>query len=258
MKIIVLVKVVPDTWGDRLLSLDTGLALRDASDYVLDEICERALELALRHAEANPGTEIVALCMGPTEVAPSLRRVLALGADSVLHVVDDTLSGSDLGTTADVLAAAIRYAGFDLVISGNQSTDGSGGVLPAMIAEHLNLPHATALQSVTITTESVVGSRASDRGIAEVYAELPAVVSITEASPDPRVPNFKGIMAAKKKPIETISLTELELNVDVSGTPRSIVLAVAERPPRTTGVKIVDEGDAGTQLAEFLIQKRLV
>ncbi|MDL9979300.1 electron transfer flavoprotein subunit beta/FixA family protein [Microbacterium sp. ASV49] len=257
MRIVVLVKEVPDTYGDRKLDLETGLADRAASETVLDEIGERALEVALSYADAHAGTEVVVLSMSPESAAATVRKGLAMGAASAVQVVDERLAGADLGLTAEVLAAAAKRTGFDLILAGNGSTDGVGGVIPAMVAEILDLPHATNLNSVELTDTSVSGERATDGGTMRVKASLPAVVSITERLPDARFPNFKGIMAAKKKPFETLSLGDLEIDADDPAAARSIMIQVSEKPPRAAGVKIVDEGDAGEQLAEFLIQNRL-
>lgn len=257
MKIVVLVKEVPDTYGDRKLSLETGLADRAASESVLDEISERALEVALSYADRNAGTEVVVLSVAPESAAATVRKGLAMGAASAVQVIDEGLLGADLGLTAEVLAAALRRTGFDLVIAGNQSTDGSGGMLPAMVAELLDVPAATYLSSVEISDAGVTGVRASDAAAVQVSAVLPAVVSITEALPDARFPNFKGIMAAKKKPFETLSLEDLGIDPHDPNASRSIVIGLTEKPPRQAGVKIVDEGDAGEKLAEYLIQNRL-
>jgi len=258
MKIFVLVKEVPDTYGDRKLDLETGLADRDAGDVVLDEITERALEVALSHADKNEGTEVVALAMAPGGSTASVRRALAIGAGSAVHIADEQLAGADLGLTAETLAAAIRRAEPDLVITGNLSTDGSGGVMAAMLAEYLGWAHATALTSVEITPEGISGTRGADAGAQPVSASLPAVISITEALPDARFPNFKGIMAAKKKPLEVLGLDDLGVSADPAAAPRTIMTAVAEKPPRAAGVKIVDEGDAAEKLVEYLVQNRLV
>lgn len=258
MKIIVLVKEVPDTWGERKLTLETGLADRGASDTVLDEIGERALEVALTHADKNPGTEVIVMSMAPEGSAATVRKALAMGATSAVHIADEALVGADLGLTAEVLAAAIARTGFDLIITGNLSTDGVGGVMPAMVAELLRVPVASALTSVEITPEKVAGQRVADGGTMDVEAVLPAVISITERLPDARFANFKGIMAAKKKPFETLSLADLEVNADDPDAARSIVISIADKPPRDAGVKITDEGDAGQKLAEFLVQNRLV
>ncbi|GAA3199157.1 electron transfer flavoprotein subunit beta/FixA family protein [Microbacterium terregens] len=258
MKIVVLVKEVPDTYGDRKLSLETGLADRAASETVLDEIGERALEVALSYADKNADAEIVVLSMAPAGSAATVRKGLAMGAGSAVHVADEGLVGADLGLTAEVLAAAVRRTGFDLVIAGNVSTDGSGGVMASMVAELLDVPAATALNSVVIGDGTVSGERASDAATMRVSAALPAVISITERLPDARFPNFKGIMAAKKKPFETLSLADLAIEPEDAGASRSIVLGLSEKPPRQAGTKIVDEGDAGQKLAEFLVQNRLV
>ena len=257
MKIVVLVKEVPDTYGDRKLSLETGLADRGANEAVIDEIGERALELALSYADAHEGTDVVVLSLAPESATATLRKGLAMGAGSAVHVCDEALRGADLGLTAETLAAAIRRTGFDLVVTGNLSTDGTGGMIPAMLAELLDVPHATSLASVSIADGSVSGTRPVDDGVQQVSAQLPAVISITEALPGPRFPNFKGIMAAKKKPLEVIGLTDLGVAADDPEAARSIMLSVAERPPRAAGVKIVDDGDAGGKIAAFLIENRL-
>ncbi|GAB3808751.1 electron transfer flavoprotein subunit beta/FixA family protein [Humibacter antri] len=257
MKIVVLLKEVPDTYGDRKLDLETGIVDRAAGETVLDEIGERSLEVALSYADGHPDTEIVLLSMGPESAQSSIRRGLAMGASSAVQVVDESLLGADLGLTSEVLSAALRRTGFDLVIAGNESTDGSGGVIPAMIAERVGVPQLTALASVDIVEASVSGRRVLDDGVATVSASLPAVISITESLPDARMANIKGIMAAKKKPYETLSLQDLGVVAEREDAPRSIMIAVSERPPRGAGVKIFDEGDAGEQLAEFLVQNRL-
>jgi electron transfer flavoprotein beta subunit len=257
MRIVVLVKEVPDTYCDRRLSLETGLADRGATESVLDEIGERSLEVALSFADKNPDTEVVVLSMGPESAQATVRKGLAMGAGSAVQVVDDGLLGADLGLTAEVLAAAVRRTGFDLVVAGNQSTDGSGGMLAAMVAEWLDVPAATNLNSVEITADAIRGERATDGGTAHVTAALPAVISITERLPDARFPNFKGIMAAKKRPFETLSLEDLAIDPDDATASRSIMIGVSEKPPRQAGTKIVDEGDAGQKLAEFLVANRL-
>lgn len=253
MKIVVLIKEVPDTWGERRLDLETGLVDRAASASVLDEIDERAVEAALAHADAHPGTEVVVLTMAPASATATVRKALAMGATSAVHIVDDALRGADLLLTADVLAAAIRRTGFDLVVAGNLSTDGGGGVVPAMVAELLGVPQLTALSSLEVTDDAVYGDRVSDAGTMRVSAPLPAVVSVTEALPEGRFTTFKGIMAAKKKPYETLDAAEVGVEAEDPAQARYIMLAVAERPPREAGTKIVDEGDAGEKLAAYLV-----
>jgi electron transfer flavoprotein beta subunit len=257
MKIVVLVKETPDTYGERRIDLETGLADRAASDIVIDEICERALELAVAHAEKNPGTEVVALSMAPVAAEATLRKALAIGADSAIQIVDDELVGADIMLTGRTIAAALTRIGFDLVIAGNRSTDGQGGVLPAILAELLQVPSATNLDAAAITADGVTGSRTSDASTMDVAVSLPAVVSVSERMPEARFPSFKGIMAAKKKPFETLDLAALTVAADDPAEAHAIVVAAAERPARAAGTKIVDEGDAGTRLAAYLVENRL-
>jgi electron transfer flavoprotein beta subunit len=257
MKIVVLVKEVPDTYSERKLNLETGLVDREANDRVLDEISERATETAVSFAEANPGTEVVVLSVGPASVPSALRKALAMGATSGFHVLDAGLSGADLTLTAEVLAKAVERIGFDLVIAGDVSTDGNAGAIPAMMAERLGVAHATSLDTLVISDAGIRGERETDGGVITITAQLPAIVSISERLPDARFPGFKGIMAAKKKAIDTASLAELGVDADAD-QPRSIMIAVSEKPTRSAGIKIVDDGDAGTQLADYLVQNRLV
>lgn len=255
MKIIVLLKQVPDTYEERRLDTATGILDREASEPIIDEIVERAIETALSYKDAHKDTEIVLLSMGPDSVTASLRKALSLGADSAVHVLDDELAGSDLARTAAVLATALATTGYDLIIAGNESTDGRGGVIPAMVAEHLHLPHLTAIDSVEITADRISGVRETENGTLDVHASLPAVISITERAPEVRFPNFKGILGAKKKPITVVSLSEL----GVAEVPaRSVIVSTTERPARTAGKKIVDDGNAAVELAEFLAAGHLI
>jgi electron transfer flavoprotein beta subunit len=263
MRIVVLMKPVPDTYGQRVLDLETGLADRAASETVIDEIGERALEAALRHAESGGDAEVVVLSMAPAGAQTALRKALAMGAAAAVHVADERLAGADYVRTAEVLAAALRKTGFDLVIAGDASTDGNGGVMVAMLAELLEIPGITRLESLEIGADAVRGTRATDGGEMVVSAPLPAVVSITEALPDPRFPALRGIMNAKKKPVELLALDDLPLDevgapLDETAAPRSIMTAVAQRPPREAGTIITDEGDAGERIAAFLAERRLV
>lgn len=258
MKIVVLIKQVPDTYEDRTLDTATGVLERSASEKVIDDVTERALEVALSYKDGDKSTEVVVLSMGPESTTVALRKALAAGADSAVHVLDDALGGSDIGWTASVLAAALKRTGFDLIIAGNESTDGRGGVVPAMIAEYLDLPHLSYLNSVALTESSASGVRAGEDGTSNVHVALPAVLSVTDRMPEARFPNFKGIMTAKKKPLDVVSLADLGLDPAFPGLSRSVVLSTVVRPGRTSGVKIVDEGNAAVELAEFLTAQRLI
>ncbi len=255
MKIVVLVKQVPDTAEERKLDPATGQLDRAAADSVVDEINERALEAALRIKDANKGTEVVAMTMGPDDATQALRKALSMGADSGVHIVDDSLSGADTGRTAATLAAALRSTGFDVVMAGNESTDGRAGVVPAMVAEHLQLPLLGSLLSAEITDHRVRGVRQGEGGTLNVHAGLPAILTVTERFPEARFPNFKGILTAKRKPVITLSVADLGVPV---GASRAVVVSTVERPPRAPGRKLIDDGTTADELAEFLVANRLV
>jgi electron transfer flavoprotein beta subunit len=257
MRIVVLWKEVPDTYEVRRLDLETGLADRAATDAVVDEIDERAMELALSHREAGEDVEVVALTMAPRSAEATVRKALAMGADSAVQIVGDALLGADLTLTAETLAAALRRIGFDLVVAGDASTDGASGMIPAMLAELLGVAQLTALDAVTIAGSTVSGSRTSDTGTVRVSAQLPAVVSITEALPAGRLVGFKGLALAKRKPVELLDASELGADPMDPGAARSIMIAIAARPDRAQGVTIQDDGDAGRRLADFLVEHGL-
>ncbi|WP_411732603.1 electron transfer flavoprotein subunit beta/FixA family protein [Paeniglutamicibacter sp.] len=254
MKIVVLIKQVPDTAEERRLSPDTGRVDREATDPVIDEITERALELALTLKDRDKSTEVVVATMGPAEASKAIRKALSMGADSGIHVLDDSLAGADMVLTAAALAAALRETGADLVIAGNESTDGRAGMIPAMIAEHLGLPLLGSLVSAEIGSDAVTGVRLSEVGTQDVTASYPAVLTVTERFEEARFPNFKGIMGAKRKPVATISASELGISAEV----RSTVLDLAQSPARTAGRKIVDDGNAAAELVDFLAARRLI
>ncbi|RKS90081.1 electron transfer flavoprotein beta subunit [Microbacterium sp. AG790] len=258
MHIVVLIKEVPDTYGDRRISLETGLVDREGSERVADEIGERAVEVGLTLQAANEGSTVTVICMGPASAETAVRKALAMGADSAVLISDDGLVGADLTLTAEVLAAALLRESPDLVLTGNVSTDGGGGVLGAMLAEHLELPHLTNLSAIEIAGDVVSGTRMTENGTVRLAAELPAVASITDALPDPRFPAFKGIMAAKKKPLTRLDAEELGADTDGARAPRAIVISAAARPPRAAGITITDDGEGGRRLAEYLIAEKLV
>ncbi|MGA7206514.1 MAG: electron transfer flavoprotein subunit beta/FixA family protein [Specibacter sp.] len=255
MKIVVLIKQVPDTSDERTLDPATGWLNRDAGDNIVDEINERALEVALQVKDQDKSTEIVVLAMGPDEATKAIRKALSMGADSGIHVLDDSLAGADAARTAAVLAAALKDTAADVILAGNESTDGRGGVVPAMVAEHLGLPLVGSLASIDLASGLVSGERQGENGTLSVSCALPAVVTVTERTAEARFPNFKGILTAKRKPVTTLAVAEL----DVPATPaHTVVVSTAERPARVAGTKIVDDGAAGTLLAEYLIENRLV
>lgn len=254
MNIVVLMKQVPDTYSDRTLRPSDGRLDRESSESVVDEIDTRAIEAALQLAEESGG-EVTLLTMGPEAAADALRKGLSMGATRAMHVVDDALAGSDALRTSEVLAAAIRKASPDLVISGNSSTDGGMGVVPSMVAERLQWPQLTSLSTLRISGRAVGGTRVAEGSVLALSAELPVVVSVTEKVNEPRYPNFKGIMAAKKKPLDDIGQADLDAPLQPAACE---VLAVVARPPKAGGVKVTDEGDGGRRIAAYLREQRLL
>ena len=257
MKIIVLIKQVPDTYGERYLLAD-GQVDRGRSDAVIDEISERAIEVALQRKDADKKTEVIVMSMGPESAEACVRKALSMGADSGVHVLDDDLAGADTVRSALVIARAVaRVGGVDLVLAGDASTDGRGGVIPAMVAEHLGLPYLASVDGLQVGAD-VRGTQATESGTRDVRTPLPAVVSITERADEARFPGFKGIMSAKRKRIDVVSLSDLGVDPSFPGLARSVVLSTAARPAREAGMKIHDEGDAADRLIEFLAAERLI
>ncbi|WP_328429750.1 electron transfer flavoprotein subunit beta/FixA family protein [Streptomyces sp. NBC_00443] len=260
MKIVVCVKHVPDAAADRAFTEDCTTD-RASVDSLLSELDEYAVEQALRIAESGDAdAEICYLTVGPDDARDALRKALAMGGDSAIHVSDDDIEGSDAFGTSLVLARAIERHGFDLVLCGMASTDGTMGVVPAMLAERLRVPAVTHLEELTVEDGAVSGRREGDGASVRVQGALPAVVSVTDRSGDARYPSFKGIMAAKKKPVETLDLADLGIDpaqVGFSGA-RSAVGATARRPPRTQGEIVVDDGAGGAALAAFLTAKKFI
>lgn len=253
MDIAVLVKQVPDTFSERTLRDDHRLD-RDSADAVIDEIDSRGVEIALQLVEAAGSGEVTVVTMGPDRATETLRKALAMGAAKAVHVVDDALAGSDAMATSAVLAAALSRGSYDLIITGNETTDGRTGSVSSMIAERLGLPAVTQVQKLSVDGGQVTAERVDEGGYSDVTAPMPAVVSVTEKITDPRYPNFKGLMAAKKKPIETLSLADLGVTVGQS----SVVVDAAPRPPRAAGEKITDDGTGGQQVADYLAAARLI
>jgi electron transfer flavoprotein beta subunit len=260
MNIVVLVKQVPDTYSERKLRDADGALDRDASDAVLDEINERAVEEALQLKEAHGGT-VTVLAMGPQRATEAIRKALSMGADAAVHVSDEALAGSDAVGTARALAAAVRTVGdVDLVLAGNEASDGRSAAVPAMVAEVLELPALTHARTVAVEGTELTVRRETDDGVVVLRASLPAVVSVNEKINEPRYPSFKGIMAAKKKKVTTLSVGDLGIDPATVGAAGALtaVTAVAPKPPKAAGEKVVDDGDGGTRVAAFLAAQKLV
>ena len=259
MNIVVCVKQVPDTWAERTLRAEDSRLDRASVDGVINELDEYAIEEGLRLAEAHGG-EVTILTMGPDKASESIRKALSMGADKAVHLVDDALAGSDALGTSLALATVLTRIGFDLVILGSEATDARMGVLPAMLAERLGVPQLTLARKVDTDGTAISIQRQTDYGYDEVEATLPAVVSVVEKINEPRYPSFKGIMAAKKKPVQTLSLADAGIDpaaVGLAGAATEVV-DHTQRPPRQVGVIVKDEGDGGVKAAEFLAARKFI
>ena len=259
MKIAVCVKQVPDTWAEKRLRADDSTLDREAADGVMNELDEYAVEEALKLVEAHGG-EVVVVSMGPERAGETVRKALSMGADSGVHLVDDSLHGSDALATSYALAAILDGRGFDLVIFGSESTDARMSVVPAMVAERLGVAQLTFAQKVDIAGSDITIERLTDYGYDTVSATLPAVVSVVEKINEPRYPSFKGIMAAKKKPVESLSVVEAGLDASKIGASAAwtTVADFAARPPKSAGVVVTDEGDGGLKIADFLTDQKFI
>ncbi len=260
--IVVLIKQVPDTWSERKLTDGDFTLDREAADAVLDEINERAVEEALLIKEKDGGDSTVTLLTaGPERATEAIRKALSMGADKAVHLKDDGMHGSDVIQTAWALARALgTIEGTELVIAGNEATDGVGGAVPAIIAEYLGLPQLTHVRKLTVEGGKVTAERETDDGVFTLEAALPAIVSVNEKINEPRFPSFKGIMAAKKKEVITLSLAEIGVEADEVGVANagSSVVSSTPKPPKTAGEKIADDGDGGSKIAEYLVGQKLI
>lgn len=268
LNIVVLVKHVPDAQFDRHLS--GAQKTLDRSESILSELDEYALEAALQlsetHGGKNSGNTVTAVTMGPSGAVAAVKKSLQIGATAGVHLSDEALAGSDAAATSLALAAVVRYLGeqgpVSLVLTGMASTDGETSLVPAQLAARLGLPQVTFASELELADDgaSLTVRRDGDTHTEVIEARLPAVVSVTDQINEPRYPNFKGILAAKKKKITTLTLAELGIDsaaVGVAGSWTSVEEA-APRPPRTAGTIITDEGDAGVQLVDFLAAQKLL
>jgi electron transfer flavoprotein beta subunit len=262
MNIVVLIKQVPDTYSERKLSDSDGTLDREASDAVLDEINERAVEAALQLKEANDGSEVTVVTMGPDRATDAIRKALSMGADKAVHLSDEALRGTDVVATAKALAKLVAGVdgGFDLVVAGNEASDGRAAAVPAMVADVLGVPALTHAREVTVEGSTVAVKRETDDGVTRLTAELPAVVSVGEKINEPRYPSFKGIMAAKKKPVSTLSLADAGIDPSEVGLANALTTVTSSqpKPPKSAGEKVTDEGDGGSKAAAFLVSQKLI
>jgi electron transfer flavoprotein beta subunit len=267
VRIVVCVKHVPDIQADRALGPD-GRLVRDGGDGTINEVDENAVEAAVVLAEqaraAGEEAEVVVLTVGPDDAEDAVRRGLQLGADAAVHVQDEAVAGSDVFGTVAVLAAAVRRldadAPVDLVVTGMAGLDGLTSLVPAALAATLDLPQLTLAASVALADGVVTVRRDLDHATEVLAAPLPALVSVSDRANQPRYPNFQLIMAARKKPVTTLTLADLGVAPEAVGAAgaRTEVLEAAPRPPRTDRVLVTDDGQAGARLAAWLLERDLV
>jgi len=259
MNIVVLVKQVPDTWAVKKLNPSDNTVDRSSVDAVMNEIDEYAVEEALRIKEAHGG-EVTVLTMGPDRAVETIRKALSMGADKAVHVVDEALHGSDAIATSYALSKALGSLEYDLVIAGSESTDAGMSIMAPLLAEQLGLPQLSGARKVEVDGSTVQIERQTENGYDKVEASTPAIVSVVEKINEPRYPSFKGIMAAKKKPLTTLSLADAGIEADKVGLANasSAVQEFAARPPRGAGEIVKDEGDGGAKLAQFLASQKFI
>jgi electron transfer flavoprotein beta subunit len=259
MKIAVCVKQVPDATVHKRLDPETK-RLDRSGEGALNATDLNAVEEAMRIREAAGEGEVVVVSVGPAKAMESLRKALAMGVDRALLVADDGAAGSDLVATSYALAKALERESPDLVLFGQASSDGDGAVLWAAVADRLRLPAISQAAEVTVDAGTVRGKRQTEYGYDLIEAPLPAVIAVSDAINEPRYPSLKGIMGAKKKPAEELSLGDVGVEADRTGEAgsRTTVLAVAPPAPRGDQVKIEDDGTAAEQVVAYLAEKRLL
>jgi electron transfer flavoprotein beta subunit len=265
MKIVVCVKYVPDAQAELTFSEVDCTTDRLGVEGLLSELDEYAVEAGLKLAEAGVGglaeNTVTVLTVGPGRAGDAIKKCLQMGAHGGVQVSDEAIHGSDAVGTSLILAEAVsRIGGVDLVLTGMASTDGAMGVVPAMLAERLGWPQVTLASELSVADGVVSIRRDGDVASETIVASLPALVSVTDQINEPRYPSFKGIMAAKKKPVETWSLADLGVDAGLVGLVGAWtkVESFTKRPPRAKGQVVTDEGDGGTKLAEFLSAQKFI
>jgi electron transfer flavoprotein beta subunit len=253
MNVAVCVKQIPDPATPGKLDPGTKTLVREGK-LIMDDSDSYGVEMALQLVDAAGGGEVTLISMAPNNEVSGLRNGLAMGAHKGILVSDPTLKGTDALGTAKVLAAAIKRTEFDLVLAATESTDGYTGTLPVQVAELLGLPSITFAKHVEVSDGTVKVNRQTEAGYDEVASPLPALVTVTAGVVEPRYPSFKGIMAAKSKPVDELTVADLGLDagqIGAAGSGQDIV-NVAEAEARQAGEIVVDEGEAHQNIIAFL------
>jgi electron transfer flavoprotein beta subunit len=252
MRVMVCVKQIPDPASPYELDPDTHFLQRPA-DQVLDDTDRYGVEMGLMIAEQTEGS-VTLISMGPAGNLQGIRQALAMGADKAIVVDDPSLRGADTLTTARVLSGAISREGFDVVIAGTESTDGYSGVVPQQMAEFLEVPALTFAKKVELDDGTIRIERQTEYGYDIVQAPTPVIITVTAGVVEPRYPTFKGIMAAKSKPIDQVTASELGVTVDTGQQ----IISIRPAPERTAGEIIEDDGNAHLRIIQLLEQAKVV
>ena len=259
MKVAVCVKQIPDPADPGAIDPSTKTLKRDVK-LILDESDSYGVEMALQLVDAAGGGEVTLVSMAPNNEVNGLRTALAMGADSAILVSDDALAGSDALGTSKVLAAAIGKVGADLVLAATESSDGYTGTVPEQIAELMGLPSVTFAKEIAVSDGSVSVKRQTESGYDEVTCPTPCLVSVTAGVVEPRYPSFKGIMAAKSKPVEELTCADLGVDAGAVGWAGAgqDIIEIAEAPAREAGEVIEDEGDAHERIVAYLEELKVI
>jgi len=257
MKIAVCAKYVPEATAARRIDPQTK-RLDRSGEGVLNPFDVNAVEEALKLRDAGADAEVVIVSLGPERALEAMRRALAMGADRLVLVADEAAAGSDLVATSRILAAALERESPDLVLFGQQANDADGAVLWAAVADRLQRPLISQVAELTLEDGKVRGKRQTEYGYDVIEAPLPAVIAVSDAINEPRYPSLKGIMGAKKKPQETLSLTDLGVSAEEAGESGSLttVEALSDPPERGDTVKLEDDGTAAEKILEFLQERK--
>jgi electron transfer flavoprotein beta subunit len=254
LRVVVLVKHVPDPGGNTELGPD--FLVERSGEGSLDPGDEFAVEAALRIAQATEG-DVTAVSMGPSGAMAAVRRALSMGAERGVLISDDALRGTDALGTAKVLAAAVGRAGFDVIVAGVESTDGYTGTVPMTVAALMGIPALTFARKASVEEREILVERQTDRGFDQIACAPPVLVTVTAASDEPRYPTLKGIMAAKSKGVDELSLADLEL-VPADVAPGQRVTGVAAAPAKSGGEVIQDDGSAAARIADLLADAKVI
>jgi electron transfer flavoprotein beta subunit len=259
LNIVVCGKVIPASSVTIEIDPNTKRMVRKGVTHELDPAAASAVEEGLRLTEKHAGT-VVLITMGISDVTIGIRNALAMGATSAVHILDDAVAGSDTLATAKLLAAAIKKQPFDLVICATESSDSYSGIVPGQIAHLLGVPPVTFAKEIAIDGSKITIKRQSESGYDIVESTLPALVAVSSGINEPRYPQLKGIMAAKKKEIKVYTAADLGLATDQVGEKgaRERVLTIGRPPKRQAGKVVTDEGEGGKQIADFLAEIKVI